>query len=266
MMFYLGTAWPVYLERTDVPLCVSILTLKDRKTLPRARGRVLIDGGGFTQIGSLGYFELRPKQHARLNQKFMDEIGNIDGAAIQDYMCEAPMLKKTGLTVADHQRLTCESFSELRYLAPDVPWVPVLQGYYYEDYLRHLDMYSDFGDDLTEWPLVGVGSICRRQATKMVEGLLVKLNSMGLRLHGFGLKELALRNIGAHLHSADSMAWSKRARFENFKMPDCTHRRCTNCIPNALRWREKVVTGVSKVQIQAFQIPIAWDGRAGDIH
>jgi hypothetical protein len=251
--FYLGTAWPNYFEQTDVPLCVSALTLKARKRMPKARGPWILDSGAFTQISGMGRFEMEAKEYARLAQRCMDEIGHLDGAAIQDWMCEPFVLAKTGKTIAEHQKLTCESFSELRYHAPDVSWVPVLQGYFYEDYLAHLELYAEYDDDLSLWPVVGVGSICRRQSTGMVEGLLIELSRRGLRLHGFGLKELALRRIGYYLHSSDSMAWSFRARRENFKLPTCTHTRCTNCLPNALRWREKVVAGINQKPMAAVQ-------------
>lgn len=257
MDFYLGTAWPIYFERTDVPLCVSAVVLGARKELPRACGRWILDSGAFTQISRLGEFQMAPKRYARLAQRCMEEIGNLDGAAIQDWMCEPFILKKTGLTIAEHQKRTVESYQELRYHAPDVDWIPVLQGYFPDEYLAHLDMYDEYGDDLRDCNRVGVGSICRRQATSSVERLLTTLHSMGLRLHGFGLKELALRRIGAHLESADSMAWSFRARREQFKMPDCTHPVCTNCLPNALRWREKILAGlnlqpIGEVQTELF--------------
>src|SRR5208337_4021342 len=39
--------------------------------------------------------------------------GNLLAAVSQDYMCEAVMLEKTGLTVADHQWLTIERYDGL---------------------------------------------------------------------------------------------------------------------------------------------------------
>jgi hypothetical protein len=54
------------------------------------------------------------------------------------------MLAKTGLTVADHQRLTIERYDAL--LACDVAGVrimPVLQGYAPADYAEHVRAYGD---------------------------------------------------------------------------------------------------------------------------
>ena len=44
-------------------------------------------------------------------------------------MCEPFMLAKTGLTVAEHQARTVANYLELRSLAPELPFVPVLQGW-----------------------------------------------------------------------------------------------------------------------------------------
>jgi hypothetical protein len=50
------------------------------------------------------------------------------------------MLQKTGKSVAEHQRLTTRSLTELRMLEPEVPWIPVLQGHGPEDYLRNAQL------------------------------------------------------------------------------------------------------------------------------
>ena len=45
------------------------------------------------------------------------------------------MLAKTGLAIAAHQAHTVANYLELRSLAPDLPFVPVLQGLGRDDYL-----------------------------------------------------------------------------------------------------------------------------------
>ncbi len=60
---------------------------------------------------------------------FQEECGQLDWAAVQDWVCEPFMLKRTGLSVREHQRRTVASYLDLRSLAPEVPWVPVLQGW-----------------------------------------------------------------------------------------------------------------------------------------
>lgn len=242
MRFYLGTAYPNYFEKTDVPLCISAVYLEKRRTLPRARNGWLLDSGAFSQISTAGKFSMSAKTYAHLAQRCADEMGYLDGAAIQDWMCEPFVLARTGKNIIEHQKLSCESYAELRYWAPDISWIPVLQGYHREDYLEHLDLYSTYGDDLRDMHRVGVGSICRRQATGMVEELLGELKQRGLRLHGFGLKQLALRNIAWALESADSMAWSQQARRQNLQLPGHLHKNCNGCLLWALQWRDRLIT------------------------
>lgn len=53
--FYLGTHMANWLGQTDVPLFVSHMRLRDRKTYPRALGPWALDSGAFTgQQLSLG--------------------------------------------------------------------------------------------------------------------------------------------------------------------------------------------------------------------
>jgi hypothetical protein len=146
----------------------------------------------------------------------------------------------------EHQRLTIDSYLELRALAPDVPWVPVLQGWHQLDYVQHVFLYRDAGVDLRALPVVGVGSICRRQATAEAESILGILQALGLRLHGFGLKLSGLPRCAQYLASADSMAWSFAARRLARPLPGCTHRNCANCFRYAESWRSKVLDVIGR--------------------
>lgn len=172
-------------------------------------------------------------------RRFRDEIGQLEWAAPQDWMCEPVMLKKTGLTVDEHQRLTIENYLELRSLAPDLPIIPVLQGWSLGDYWRHVEAYDAAGIDLAALPLVGVGSVCRRQNTTVAGTVFASLAAEGIKLHGFGLKMTGLRASLSSLASADSMAWSLNAR-KNPPRPECTHKSCANCLPFALEWLRDV--------------------------
>jgi hypothetical protein len=140
--------------------------------------------------------------------------GNLLAAVSQDYMCEPAMLAKTGLTIADHQRLTIERHCSLLQCVTGCYVMPVLQGYAPEDYVSHIRHY---GPLLAHGAWVGVGSVCKRNSSPraILDVLLaIKTERPDLRLHGFGLKILALANgvIRALLESADSMAWSFAAR------------------------------------------------------
>jgi hypothetical protein len=97
------------------------------------------------------------------------------------------MLARTGLTVAEHQARTVGNYLELRALAPELPFIPVLQGWTISQYLDCVDRYTNAGIDLTALPLVGLGSVCRRQHTPAIAAIVQALASGGLRLHGFGI-------------------------------------------------------------------------------
>lgn len=238
--FYLGTHQTCWLDRTDVPLFVSRRRLAARKKLPRARGPWALDSGGFTELKLNGRWTVPPRLYAEEARRFRDHVGRMDFAATQDWMCEPFMLAKTGKTVREHQRLTTESYLTLRDLAPEIPWAPVLQGWRFDDYMQHAEDYREARVQLAAQPVVGIGSVCRRQATGEAEEVIRALHARGIALHGFGFKVKGLRRVAHYLASADSMAWSFRAR-SSPPLPSCEHASCANCMTFALRWRAHVV-------------------------
>lgn len=241
MIFYLGTHRPAWLTRTDIPLFVSRRTLADYKVWPKAIGTWAMDSGGFSELQLYGKWTVSTAEYAGLVRRAVEETGRLEWAAPQDWMCEPFMLAKTGLTVKDHQRLTTANYLALRHIAPELPIIPVLQGWEPDDYLFHAEDYATAGVDLVSMPLVGVGSVCRRQGTEDAMQVLRPLYAMGLRLHGFGFKVDGLWQGASYLlASADSLAWSRRARWEK-PLPGCSHKSCANCMTYAMRWRQRVV-------------------------
>ena len=156
-------------------------------------------------------------------------------------MCEPFMIARTGLPVTEHLHRTVENYLTLRRLAPDLPVIPVVQGWRLPDYLACLDLYASAGVDLAALPRVGLGSVCRRQSTAEIAVIVTELARRGLRLHGFGVKTGGLHLYGHLLTSADSMAWSYAARRAP-ALPGCTgHKNCANCLAYATRWRAGVL-------------------------
>jgi hypothetical protein len=86
---------------------------------------------------------------------------------------------------------------------------------------------------------VGLGSVCRRQATVEIEEITRELAAMALRLHGFGVKAQGLRRYAANLVPADSMAWSTRGRH----VTGCgsSHKTEANCMAFASAWRDRTL-------------------------
>jgi hypothetical protein len=108
--------------------------------------------------------------------------------------------------------------------------------------LRCLEMYEQAGVDFTEYPIVGVGSICRRQGTAQIGAIVDTILSCDpeMPLHLFGCKLQGLRLYGDRAWTADSLAWSLNARRES-PLPGHTHSSCSSCLEYALRWRERVL-------------------------
>jgi hypothetical protein len=241
MLFYLGTHHPHWLAKAGVPLFVSHGQLRRYVSLPRAIARWALDSRGFSELSQHGRWTITPADYVSAVRRYRDEIGMLDWASIQDWMCEPAIRQKTGLTVEEHQKRTVENWLELRDLAPEIPWLPVLQGWTAAEYMEHVFMY-DFNRAPWRDGVVGLGSICRRQSLTWVHGLIRWLASSGLKIHAFGFKITGLETSGALLHSSDSTAWSMNARRnpKDAATGACraTHQNCANCLPYALAWRK----------------------------
>lgn len=214
MRFYVGLSEPSQARRLDR---VFISANRLRRLADGYRFVVdewVMDSGAFTEVSTHGGFRTTPAEYAALIRRFA-HVGELHAAVAQDFMCEAPILARTGLTVAAHQRMTIERYDALE--AEDTAGVyilPVLQGYEPRDYARHVAAY---GDRLAEGSWVGVGSVCKRNGAPVeIARVLSAILDVrpDLRLHGFGIKLTSLSRecVVRQLFSADSMAWSFGAR------------------------------------------------------
>ncbi len=247
MIFYLGCYDLKWLRTQCVPLFISLRIFKKTRKWPVATCPWALDSGAFSEIAKHGRWTLPVKDYVSLVRRIRDEVGLMEWAAPQDWMCEPAMIARTGLTVKEHQKRTTQNFCELIGLAPDLPFVPVLQGWTHQDYLNHVDLYAQNGVTLSSLPLVGLGSVCRRQKTTGAEDLIRDLHGKGIRLHGFGFKISALGRCARYLESADSMAWSFNARRSNIRLRQCVHKakKCHGCSTWAMMWRERVLRAVA---------------------
>jgi hypothetical protein len=248
LTFLLGTHQPNWLASSRVRLFISDRRLRDYRRLPRAIVSWALDSGAFTELATHGNWShgSTPQQYVDRVRRYQGEVGRLLWAAPQDWMCEPQIVAKTGLTVAEHQRRTVANFCTLRQLAPELPFIPVVQGWTDADYLRCVALYRQAGVDLAMERLVGVGSVCRRQGSADVETILRALHAVGVtHLHGFGVKIQGLRRYGHLLTSADSLAWSFAAR-RSPRLRGCSgrHRTCANCPAFAYRWRKRLMCQV----------------------
>jgi len=167
------------------------------------------------------------------------------------------MLARTGLTITEHQHRTVDNLLQLRQLWPAecgrCPFVPVLQGWTAQDYQQCAQLYEAAGVRLAEEPIVGLGSVCRRQHTSQIEHLVHALARLGVALHGFGVKTTGLTRYGRLLTSADSLAWSYAGR----RTPGCTpsHRNEANCQRFALAWHHRILTRTADRPLTLWDTP-----------
>ena len=140
-------------------------------------------------------------------------------------MCETSALRATGLSVEEHQIKTVRNFLQLRDMLGPI-LIPVLQGWSRDSYLQCVDMYEREGVDLNKEAVIGLGSVCRRNADTEITEIIESLQP--LNLHGFGIKGVTYNSNKHLLTSADSMAWSFWARYEP-PLDGCTHQSCANC-------------------------------------
>lgn len=240
--FYLGTHRPNWLWKHPVSAYfVSDATLKGIKNLYPTTVPWALDSGGFTELAKHGRWTITPAEYAARVRRYASEVTHLEWAVPQDWMCGAPTLAATGLTVQGHQERTVDSVIEMRSRVPDTTIVPVLQGGEdVDDFRRHVDMYAARGFDLASEPRVAIGSVFRRQNDPALIALLHELGRAGLQVHALGFKKAGLINAGASLASADSMSWSLQGRYE--RHPVCverdTHQHCGNCLRFALWWVE----------------------------
>jgi hypothetical protein len=244
MKFFLGSHVLNHLEKTDVPLFISRRAFDKRKSSLDALGEWALDSGGFSELKLFGEWSINAEEYInRVNH--IDTTPGLMWAAQQDWMCEPVMLEKTGLTVKEHQKRTVDNLIELRTYECDVPIIPVLQGYSLEEYQNCFELFESKGIDLRSEPIVGLGSVCRRQSSNDIERIVKYFHAKDLKLHGFGVKTLGLRQYGEMLESADSLAWSFGARYNqehcSVHKINPTTKNCANCLQYALEWRARMV-------------------------
>jgi hypothetical protein len=274
LCFYLGTHRPGWLwdPAADFELCVSYNTLAPRLSLREATHGWLLDSGAYTWLQTAGHCPVEPIRYVQDVDRFDRQIGRLDWAAPQDWMCEpwiiaggwhdGQLFRGTGLSVGEHQRRTVANFLELtrwwrEFSDAECPFMPVLQGWEIPDYLHCVRLYEDVGVELPEYPVVGLGSVCRRQGTRVITAVAEMLTPR-LALHGFGVKTRGLL-AADRFTSADSMAWSFDARYAP-PLPGHGHKHCNNCPDYARQWRTRLLAQLGNAAAGTWQdpLPLTW--------
>lgn len=225
-----------------IPIMCSDLRLKRVVRLKRAAAPVMIDSGSFTVHDTGQEFD-PPAVYVDRIRRYQQNVGSIVKVATYGRMCEPYILAKTGSTVDRNQHLTVGSYCELRALAPEIPWLPELQGWHEQDYHHCADLYAAAGVDLTALPAVGLGSICRREGTEEARRIARSIAARGIQLHGFGVKDP--KSLDSAFVSADSFAWSYGARKRTRGCPHGIVRWERNCPEFLHDWRDRILAGMT---------------------
>lgn len=209
------------------PLLLAAMRFEERwpkRTRRRGRDRndplpatvpVYLDSSAFSVVSDHGSWDVWPTpRFVEFIERACRALGTVQHVGCQDWMCEPEVLRKTGLDVREHQRRTVDNFLELRDRSPATPWVPTLQGYTLDDYLRCADMFEAAGVALADQRLVGLGSVCRRSGTDELAAILegITARAPAVDFHGYGVKSQGAFRAAWRLRSIDTDAWSKRAR------------------------------------------------------
>jgi hypothetical protein len=253
--FYLGTNAPSWLWDNSFKnhkLFISTRRLQRQATYKPAKIGWSLDSGGFTELNMYGQWETPPQDYVVHIRRYQNEIGLLEWASQQDWMCETFVLQRTGKTIEQHQQLTTDNLLELRHIASDLPIIPVLQGWTVSDYLRHAEQFEQAGINLANEPTVGIGSVCRRAKTTEIAELITELYAHGIKLHGFGIKTDGIKKYGFALQSADSMAWSQTASWERENLCGTKHKsiNCRSCPVWAQMWADNVVASTDTSSYQ----------------
>jgi len=269
---YLTTPEVSWLAKSAMPpLFIQHHRLAGRRTLPRATGAYAVDSGGFSQLQMYGEWRTTPQEYVAAVRRYDEEIGHLDWAASQDWMVEDEIINGgwhhgvyyagTHLSEREHQIRTVENFLVLQELWGDVetsPFMPPLQGKDRDGYLRCMDLYHQYGVDPTLFPLVGLGSVCRRSSTSEIVEIVTAIRAADpeIPLHGFGVKSKGLARCGLMLESCDSAAWSYRACRASGRLCETgTHQKCANCVDWALTWHSRLVDKVNAAYLEERDTP-----------
>jgi hypothetical protein len=206
-----GSSRKVLREMKEPDVMINYAT-RDNKPFDTI-DRLFTDSGGYSFMHNKGEYTTTNRQYLEYVETHQPEVW-----ALRDYPCEPDILEKHGRTVEDHQNKTTNRHRHLMDLKDDYDIdgepMAVLQGWGPYSYERHIDGLQTAGV-LTD--IVGVGSVCRRNATEDILEILHRVNDalpQSTKMHAFGVKTDVLReDIPPKLVSVDTHSYDYRARY-----------------------------------------------------
>jgi hypothetical protein len=167
-----------------------------------------IDSGGFTAARKWGRYPWTHQQYIDWIRAESRDVP-LDWCAVMDYACERDVDRGIYATNRDRIKATIRNDRALRALAPDLPWLSVLQGNTLEESALDLALRRRIG---LLFPYMGIGSICRRVGSEAAAVLAWYGPRLpATRYHAFGLdiRTFDARDAAYFLCASwDSYSWT----------------------------------------------------------
>lgn len=179
-----------------------------------------VDCGGFTAARRWGAYPWEPAQYAEFVGAVSRDVP-LAFCACMDYACERGVNREHYQTNIDRIEATIANEADCKASAPDLPWLPVLQGDTLEERAYDLSRRRELG--MLPDGYAGIGSVCGRGAkaarnvVRFYDGHL-----SGVKFHGFGMHIGALDDdvvMGA-LKSWDSYSWTWARGARSLRAPE----------------------------------------------
>lgn len=182
--------------------------------LPTHITHTAADCGGFVATRVWGDYRYTPDDYACWLGTFEPQW-----AATMDYCCEDEIIAGRQGLVADRQRRTAAMAEHFwtHYRSAPWAWVPTIQGWLLDDYVRHARELRGLIYEMRDWYdghpgfRVGIGTLCARASTQMIHDVVgavaVELPGVPLHLWGVKLRVLQSRKELQGVVSVDSAAW-----------------------------------------------------------
>ena len=170
--------------------------------------RLFVDSGGFTLFKKNGEYPFSLHEYCKFVYS-LDEQYPLELVATLDYPCEIDVKRTKYKTNKQRIEATVQNAVWCIDYDNTLPWIPVLQGFTYEEYEYCYNLYLERGINMD---YLAIGSICSRKGNHLaIRNLLTKIHALtNTKLHAFGLSLTYLRDptIANILYSSDSSAWN----------------------------------------------------------
>lgn len=180
---------------------------------------IAIDSGGFTAAQKWGKYPWTPQQYTDFIRETARDV-TLDFCAVMDYACEREVNRITYHTNRQRIKATIRNETALKALAPDLPWLPVLQGNTIEERSIDINLRAKIG--LLPTTFAGIGSICGRTPSQAQQAIRFYTQHLpGVKFHPFGIHIQALDADDVYwlIKSWDTYSWNWPRGAKNLDRP-----------------------------------------------